>query len=98
MREEYLMMGPLEPTNEAYAVAKIAGIKLCQAYYQEYGANFISAIPANAFGLDDDVDVEDAHVIPALIMKMHEAKRLGKGNVEVWGTGMPQREFIFADD
>ena len=98
MKEEYLLTGHLEPTNEAYAVAKIAGIKLCQAYHQQYGVNFISAIPANTYGPGDNFDLEGAHVIPALIRKMHEAKVLGAESLEIWGTGTPRREFIFADD
>jgi GDP-L-fucose synthase len=98
MREEYLLTGPLEPTNEAYAVAKIAGIKLCQAYRQQYGANFIMGIPADVFGPGDDFGLEDSHVITALIRKMHEAKEQGQKVVEIWGTGSPRREFIFADD
>ncbi len=98
MREEALLTGPLEPTNEAYAVAKIAGIKLCQAYRQQYGANFIVAIPANVFGPGDDFSPEDSHVIASLMRKMHEAKLNGSKFVEIWGTGMPRREFIFADD
>lgn len=98
MRVESLLTGPLEPTNEAYAVAKIAGIKLCQAYQQQYGANFISGIPANVFGPGDDFSLEDSHVIGALIYKMHQAKTLGAQSVEIWGSGLPRREFIFADD
>ena len=98
MQVESLLTGPLEPTNEAYAVAKIAGIKLCQAYSQQYGANFISGIPAAAFGPGDDFSLEGSHVIAALIRKMHEAKTLGASSVEIWGTGTPRREFIFADD
>jgi len=98
MKEETLLTGPLESTNEAYAVAKIAGIKLCQAYRQQHGANFIAGIPANAFGPGDDFSLEDSHVIPSLIRKMHEAKIKGAKFVEIWGTGSPQREFIFADD
>lgn len=98
MQIESLMTGSLEPTNEAYAVAKIAGWKLCQAYRQEYGVNFITAIPANAFGIGDDFSLEDSHVIPALIRKMHEAKVSNQEFVEIWGTGSPKREFIFADD
>jgi len=98
MRVESLLTGSLEPTNEAYAVAKIAGIKLCQAYRQQYGANFIVGIPANAFGPGDDFSPEDSHVIAALIRKMHQAKRKGTPTVEIWGTGTPRREFIFADD
>lgn len=98
MRIESLMTGPLEPTNEAYAVAKIAGIKLCQAYRQQYGSNFIVGIPANAFGIDDDFSREDSHVVPAMLRRMHEAKIKGIDQVEIWGTGIPRREFIFADD
>ncbi len=98
MRVESLLTGSLEPTNEAYAVAKIAGIKLCQAYRQQYGANFIIGIPANAFGPGDDFSPEDSHVIAALIRKMHEAKRKDAPTVDIWGTGTPRREFIFADD
>ncbi len=98
MRAEFLLTGLLEPTNEAYAVAKIAGIKMCQAYRQQYGVNFISAIPANAFGPGDDFSPEDSHVVPALIRKIHEAKTRAAAFVEIWGTGAPRREFIFADD
>ena len=98
MRVESLMTGPLEPTNEAYAIAKIAGIKLCQAYRQQYGANFIVGISANAFGTDDDFSLDNSHVIPAMLRKMHEAKAHGAGQVKFWGTGTPRREFIFADD
>jgi len=98
MRVESLLTGSLEPTNEAYAVAKIAGIKLCQAYRQQHGANFIVGIPANAFGPGDDFGLEDAHVIAALMRKMHEARDRHAPFVEIWGTGAPRREFIFADD
>jgi GDP-L-fucose synthase len=98
MHPASLLTGVLEPTNEAYAVAKIAGIKLCQAYRQQYGVNFISAIPGNAFGPGDDFHPEDSHVIAALIRKMHEAKIAGAKSVEVWGTGSARREFIFVDD
>ncbi|MFB2936489.1 GDP-L-fucose synthase family protein [Aerosakkonemataceae cyanobacterium BLCC-F154] len=98
MRPEFLLTGTLEPTNEAYALAKIAGIKLCQAYHQQYGVNFISGIPANSFGIGDDFSLEDSHVIPALILKMHQAKIQQAETVEIWGTGSPRREFIFADD
>lgn len=98
MKEESLLTGILEPTNEAYAVAKIAGIKLCQAYRSQYGSNFIVGIPANAFGPGDDLSEEDSHVVAALIRKMHEAKVNNRKQVEVWGTGNPQREFIFIDD
>lgn len=98
MREESLLAGPLEPTNEAYAIAKIAGIKLCQAYYRQYGSNFISAIPGDPFGPGDDFSHEDSHVIAALIRKVHEAKARGAESVEVWGSGAPRRGFIFVDD
>jgi len=98
MQVESLMTGSLEPTNEAYAVAKIAGIKLCQAYCQQYGANFITGIPANAFGPGDDFSLEESHVIPALIRKMHDAKMASAESVEIWGTGIARREFILADD
>lgn len=98
MQVESLMTGSLEPTNEAYAVAKIAGIKLCQAYCHQYGANFITGIPANAFGPGDDFSLEESHVIPALIRKMHDAKIESAESVEIWGTGTARREFILADD
>lgn len=98
MRVESLLTGPFELTNEAYAVAKIAGIKLCQAYHQQYGVNFITGIPADAFGPGDDFSLEDSHVIPAFIRKMHEGKTHGAESVEIWGTGAPRREFIFVDD
>lgn len=93
-----LMSGPLEPTNEAYAMAKLAGVSLCAAYRAQYGADFFSVFPANAFGTFDDFRAESGHVIPALIRKMHEAKVSGKPFVEVWGTGRPRREFVYADD
>lgn len=98
MRIESLLTGPLEPTNEAYALAKIAGIKLCQAYRRQFRANFICGIPGDAFGPGDDFSLEDSHVIAGLIRKVHEAKTLGAEFVEIWGTGAPRREFIFADD
>lgn len=98
MRVESLLTGPLEPSNDAYAVAKIAGIHLCQAYRRQYGLNCVSAIPANAFGPGDDFSLEDSHVIAALIRKIHEAKAQHLRSVEVWGTGSPRREFIYADD
>ncbi len=98
MRVESLMTGLLEPTNEAYATAKLAGIKLCQSYQQQYGANFVSVIPANIFGPGDDFSPEDSHVISGLIRKMHEAKLVKADVVEIWGTGSPQRDFIFVDD
>jgi GDP-L-fucose synthase len=98
MREERLLSGPLEPTNESYAVAKLAGLKLCEALARQHGARFISGIPANAFGPGDDFHPEASHVIAALIRRMHEAKRAGAPQVQIWGTGAPRREFIYADD
>ncbi len=98
MREEYLLTGPLEPTNEGYAVAKIAGIKMCQFYRQQYGRNFISAMPTNVYGQFDNFDLQDAHVLPALIRKFHEAARDTSGQVTIWGSGTPRREFLHADD
>ena len=96
--EDSLFNGPLEPTNQAYAVAKIAGIELCRAYNQQYGVNFITGIPANAFGPGDDFSLEDSHVIAALIRKMHDTKEANGPVVPVWGSGAPRREFIFVDD
>lgn len=98
LKEEYLLSGPLEPTNEWYAVAKIAGIKLCQAYQRQYGARFISAMPTNLYGPGDNFDLEKSHVMPALIRKFHEAKMTGAPSVMVWGTGKPLREFLHVDD
>ncbi len=98
MHEDTLLTGPLEPTNEWYAVAKIAGIKLCQAYRRQYGSNFISAMPTNLYGLNDNFDLEAAHVLPALLAKMHAAKAVRQSDVVVWGTGKPRREFLFVDD
>lgn len=98
MQIESLLSGKLEPTNEAYAIAKIAGLGLCQAYRQQYGVNFVGGIPANAFGVGDDFSLEDSHVVAALIRKMHEAKINRAPQVEIWGTGAARREFIFADD
>ncbi|HEY7426272.1 MAG TPA: GDP-L-fucose synthase, partial [Gemmataceae bacterium] len=98
MRVEALMTGPLEPTNEAYAMAKLAGLKLCQAYRQQYGSPFVTAIPANAFGPHDDFSAQDSHVIPGLIRKFHEARCRGQAEVRVWGSGQPRREFIYARD
>ena len=98
MREEYLLTGPLEPTNEAYAVAKIAGIVLCRAYRQQHGSSFVAGIPANAFGPGDDFSPEDSHVIAALLRRFHEATVRGDASVEIWGTGSPRREFIYAPD
>ena len=98
LKEEYLLSGPLEPTNEWYAVAKIAGIKLCQAYQRQYGCKFISAMPTNLYGPEDNFDLESSHVMPALIRKFHEAKVGGEASVTVWGSGKPLREFLHVDD
>jgi GDP-L-fucose synthase len=98
MRVESLMTGQLEPTSEAYALAKLAGIGLCQAYAQQHGAAFVSAIPADTFGPGDSFSPKDSHVVPAIIGRMHEAKVAGRDVVEIWGTGNPQREFVFTDD
>jgi len=96
--EEQLLTGPLEPTNEWYAIAKIAGIKLCQAYRQQYGRDFISAMPTNLYGPNDNFDLTSSHVLPALIRKFHDAKLSGAASVEIWGTGSPMREFLHVDD
>jgi GDP-L-fucose synthase len=98
LKEEYLLSGPLEPTNDAYAVAKIAGIKMCESYRKQYGCNFISAMPTNLYGPNDNYDLQNSHVLPALIRKFHEAKEQGKPTVEIWGTGTPRREFLHVDD
>jgi GDP-L-fucose synthase len=98
MREEYLLTGALEPTNEPYAIAKIAGIKLCQAYRRQYGADFISAMPTNLYGPHDNFDLASSHVLPALLRKFHEAAEAGASPVTVWGTGTPRREFLHVDD
>jgi len=98
IKEEYLLTGTLEPTNEPYAIAKIAGIKMCQAYREQYGCNFISVMPTNLYGEGDNYDPQNSHVIAALIRKFYEAKRDGKKQVEIWGTGTPRREFLNADD
>lgn len=98
MKEEYLLSGELEPTNRAYAIAKIAGIVTCQAYAEEYGANFISVMPTNLYGQNDNFDLENSHVLPALIRKFHDAKRGKKKEVVLWGTGAPLREFLHVDD
>ncbi len=98
MKEEYLLSGKLEPTNEAYAIAKIAGIKLCQAYRKQYGCDFISAMPTNLYGPGDNFDLATSHVIPALMRKMHEAKLEGRDEMVVWGSGQPRREFLHVDD
>jgi GDP-L-fucose synthase len=98
IKEEYLLTGPLEPTNEAYAIAKIAGIKLCEAYNHQHGRQYISVMPTNLYGINDNYDLETSHVLPALIRKAHEAKVRGEKTLTVWGTGTPRREFLFADD
>jgi GDP-L-fucose synthase len=96
--ESSLLTGPLEPTNDAYALAKIAGIKLCQAYSKQYGKNFISGMPTNLYGPNDNFDLHTSHVLPALIRKVHEAKLRGDTQVPIWGTGSPRREFLHVDD
>ncbi|MCU1504903.1 MAG: fcl [Ilumatobacteraceae bacterium] len=96
--EDALLTGPLEPTNEAYALAKIAGVKLCQSYRTQYGCNFISAMPTNLYGPGDNFDLTSSHVLPALIRKFHEAKLAGRDEVEIWGTGAAKREFLHVDD
>ncbi|MCG2634846.1 MAG: GDP-L-fucose synthase [Gammaproteobacteria bacterium] len=98
LQEASLLSGPLEPTNEWYAVAKIAGIKLCQAYRQQYGCNFISAMPTNLYGPGDNFDLQNSHVLPALLRKFHEAKAQAAPSVAVWGSGRPRREFLHVDD
>src|SRR5262249_22911634 len=98
MKEEYLLTGPLESTNESYAIAKIAGIKLCASYRTQYGANFMSVMPTNLYGPGDNYDVKNSHVVPALLRKMHDAKVRGDREVVVWGTGTPRREFLFSED
>jgi GDP-L-fucose synthase len=98
LKEEALLTGLLEPTNEPYAIAKIAGIKLCEAYRDQYACNFISVMPTNLYGLNDNYHPENSHVLPALIRKFHEAKQNKADYVEIWGTGSPLREFLFADD
>jgi GDP-L-fucose synthase len=98
MPESALLTGLLEPTNEPYAIAKIAGIKLCQAYHRQYGASFISAMPTNLYGIGDNFDLQSSHVLPALIRKFHEAKVNQAKEVILWGSGSPRREFLYADD
>ncbi len=98
MREEYLMTGPLEATNEPYAIAKIAGIKMCESYCRQYGADFRSVMPTNLYGPGDNYHPENSHVIPALIRRFHEAKMAGADKVLIWGTGTPRREFLYVDD
>ena len=98
IKEESLLTGPLEETNEWYAIAKIAGIKLCQAYKRQHGCNFFSAMPTNLYGPGDNFDLESSHVLPALIRKFHEAKINSETRVEIWGSGKPRREFLYVDD
>ena len=98
MKEEHLLSGYLEPTNEPYAIAKIAGIKMCQAYNRQYGTRYISLMPTNLYGPHDNFDLETSHVLPALIKKFHEAVQKGLDEVEIWGTGTPRREFLYVDD
>jgi GDP-L-fucose synthase len=98
MKEEYLLTGPLEPTNDAYAIAKISGIIMCQSYNRQYRTNFIAAMPTNLYGPGDNFDLETSHVLPAMMRKFHEAKVAGRPHVELWGTGSPRREFLFVDD
>jgi len=98
IREDSLLTGELEPTNEPYAIAKIAGLKMCQAYHDQYGCNFISAMPTNLYGPGDNYDLQNSHVLPALLRKVHEAKLSGAPTVTVWGDGTPRREFLYVDD
>lgn len=98
LKEEYLLSGPLEPTNDAYAIAKIAGIKLCQAFRRQHGSDFIAAMPSNMYGPNDNFDLNSSHVLPALIRKFHEARISNAATVTCWGTGSPLREFLYADD
>ena len=98
MKEEYLLTGELEPTNDAYAIAKIAGIKMCQAYNKQYNTNFIAVMPTNLYGPNDNFDLTSSHVLPALLRKFHEAKMNQQPSVEIWGTGKPRREFLHVDD
>ena len=98
LKEEYLLTGPLEPTNEWYAIAKIAGIKMCQAYRKQHGFNAVSLMPTNLYGPGDNFDLQSSHVLPALIRKIHEAKEANRPTVPIWGSGKPRREFLFVDD
>jgi len=98
IKEEYLLTGSLEPTNEAYAIAKIAGLEMCKYYKRQYGVSFISAMPTNLYGINDNFDLNNSHVLPALIRKFHEAKLNNEATVTIWGTGKPKREFLFVDD
>ncbi|WP_043979891.1 GDP-L-fucose synthase [Priestia megaterium] len=98
LKEEYLLTGALEPTNEPYAIAKIAGIKMCESYNRQYGTKYISAMPTNLYGPNDNFDLHTSHVLPALLRKFHEAKESNASFVEMWGTGTPKREFLYSDD
>jgi GDP-L-fucose synthase len=98
LKEEYMLSGPLEPTNEPYAIAKIAGIEMCDAYRAQYKCNYISVMPTNLYGPNDNYDLNNSHVLPAMLRKMHEAKLNNRSEVIIWGTGMPKREFLHADD
>jgi GDP-L-fucose synthase len=98
MKEEYLLTGELEPTNDAYAIGKIAGIKMCQSYNQQYETNFISVMPTNLYGPYDNFDLKNAHILPTMLRKFHEAKGNGHTPVELWGSGTPRREFVYSDD
>ncbi len=98
MKEEYLLTGELEPTNEPYAIAKIAGIKMCQSYNRQYGTKYMSVMPTNLYGINDSFNLETSHVLPALLRKFHEAKENNQPFVEIWGTGTPKREFLYSDD
>jgi GDP-L-fucose synthase len=98
MKEEYLLTGPLEPTNRPYAIAKIAGIEMCHAYNRQYGTRYLAAMPTNLYGPNDNYDLNNSHVLPALIRKMHEAKQTKAKEVVVWGTGTPKREFLYSED
>ena len=98
IKEEYLLTGPLEPTNRAYAIAKIAGIEMCWSYNRQYGTRFLAVMPTNLYGPGDSYDLQNSHVLPALIRKMHEAKERGSSEVIVWGTGSPRREFLYSED
>jgi len=98
LKEEYLLTGELEQTNEPYAIAKIAGIKMCESYHRQYGCNFISVMPTNLYGQNDNYDLNNSHVLPALIRKIHDAKESASPNVTIWGTGTPMREFMHAND
>ena len=98
IKEEYLLMGPLESTNAPYSIAKISGLKMCEAYRKQYGCDFISAMPTNLYGPNDNFDLGDSHVLPALIRKFHEAREAGRKTVTIWGSGTPKREFLHVDD